>query len=171
MLAGSALATLLGNIGGAISWFNSDNEPGDGPASLSDDLDDVAIPEFSNFFTVLEGQASGALSSFLAAELGEALGLEGFGGRLFTAVASRRPVVRGGAAVACAMPLPPPGVRLQGPSPPGKCIGPPEPCGRSLASPALLVLVSEMGKQPRRRHAGRRAQRTMGDPGEMYNPG
>ncbi len=89
VLAGSALATLLGNIGGAISWFNSDNDAGDGPASLTDDLGDVQVPEFSNFFTVLKGQASGALSSFLAAELGEALGVEGFGGQLFTTVASR----------------------------------------------------------------------------------
>jgi hypothetical protein len=89
VLAGSALATVLGNIGGAISWFNSDNDAGDGPPSLTDDLSDIEVPEFSNFFTVLKGQASGALSSFLAAELGEALGVEGFGGQLFTIVASR----------------------------------------------------------------------------------
>jgi hypothetical protein len=88
VLAGSALATVLGNIGGAISWFNSDDE-GDGPASLTDDLDDVAIPELSNFLTVLKGQATGAVSSFLAAELGEALGLEGLGGQLFSTVANR----------------------------------------------------------------------------------
>jgi hypothetical protein len=89
VLAGSALATLLGNIGGAISYFNEEDADPDNPGSLSDDLDDVAIPEFSNFLTVLKGQASGAVSSFLAAELGEALGVEGFGGQLFTTVASR----------------------------------------------------------------------------------
>jgi hypothetical protein len=55
VLAGSALATLLGNIGGAISYFNSDDD-GDNPDSLSDDLDDVAIPAFSNLFTVLQGR-------------------------------------------------------------------------------------------------------------------
>jgi hypothetical protein len=79
VLAGSALATVLGNIGGTISYFNSDDDGGDDPDSLSDEVDDVAVPEFSNFFTVLKGQATGAVSSFLAAELGEALGLEGFG--------------------------------------------------------------------------------------------
>jgi hypothetical protein len=89
VLAGSALATVLGNIGGAISYFNSDDFDADDPDSLSDDLDDVEIPEFSNFFQVLKGQAVGAVSGFLAAELGEALGVEGFGGQLFTTVASR----------------------------------------------------------------------------------
>jgi hypothetical protein len=84
-----ALATVLGNIGGATSYFNEEDADPDNPGSLSDDLDDVAIPQFSNFFTVLKGQATGAVSSFLAAELGEALGLEGLGGQLFTTVASR----------------------------------------------------------------------------------
>jgi hypothetical protein len=89
VLVGSALATVLGNIGGAISYFNSDDFDADDPGSLSDEIDDVAIPEFSNFFKVLKGQALGAVSGFLAAELGEALGLDGFGGQLFDTVASR----------------------------------------------------------------------------------
>jgi hypothetical protein len=93
VLAGSALATVLGNIGGAIAWFNGDpaddgNGDGDSPASLTEEIEDLQLPEFSNFFTILKGRATGALSSFLAAELGEALGLEGFGGQLFTTVAS-----------------------------------------------------------------------------------
>jgi hypothetical protein len=89
VLAGSALATVLGNIGGAISYFNSDDFDADDAGSLSDEIDDVEIPEFSNFFKVLKGQAVGAVSGFLAAELGEALGVDGFGGQLFNTIASR----------------------------------------------------------------------------------
>jgi Ca2+-binding RTX toxin-like protein len=89
VLAGSALAAILGNIGGAIAYFNSDDFDGENPDSLTEELDDIDVPEFSNFFTILKGQATGAISSFLTAELGEALGLEGFGGQLFSTVANR----------------------------------------------------------------------------------
>jgi hypothetical protein len=72
-----------------ISYFNDDDFDPDNPDSLSDEVEDINVPEFSNFFTVLRGQATGALSSFLTAELGEALGLEGFGGQLFSTVVNR----------------------------------------------------------------------------------
>jgi hypothetical protein len=56
VLAGSALATILGNLGGVVSsYFNGEAFDGENPDGLTDSLDDVELPEFSDFFTVLRG--------------------------------------------------------------------------------------------------------------------
>jgi hypothetical protein len=121
VLAGSALATVLGNIGGAIAWFNGDpaddgDGDGDSPGTLTEEIEDLQLPVFSDFFTILKSRATGALSSFLAAELGEALGLEGFGGQLFTTVASSTigDVLNIGGRAECGVQRPLPGLGTRG---------------------------------------------------------
>lgn len=80
VLAGSALATVLGGIGGGLAGYFSggeldENDGGD----LIEALDDAFNSQQAGFFSTLMGQASGTVSSFLGAELGEALGLEASG--------------------------------------------------------------------------------------------
>jgi Ca2+-binding RTX toxin-like protein len=89
VLVGSALSTVLGNIGATITYFNDEDFDGQDPGSLIDQLDNAQGLPQSNFFANLQSAATGAVSSFLTAELGEAMGLEGLGGQLFSTIVNR----------------------------------------------------------------------------------
>jgi len=74
-----AAGTVVGAIGASFGQALSNGTLG---------LDVVSIPfdkVFTNFGLNLAGAAAGTVSSFLAAELGTALGLQGFGAQLFNA--------------------------------------------------------------------------------------
>ncbi len=94
--AGSALSALLGNVGEAVGlYFGNDGLPNSSGVPTQDlSFEDATEKAFGNFgedlFLALKSQAVGALSGFLATELGEAIGVgDGFGGQLFSSVAGQ----------------------------------------------------------------------------------
>ena len=91
--AGSALAAVLSNIGDTLhQFFGFGGNQAFYDSNFS--LDDIARINLEGFgedlFGEIKSQGIGALSGFLAEELGEAIGLDGgFEGQLFQTVASR----------------------------------------------------------------------------------
>lgn len=91
--AGTVLSTLLQNVGQSIDvLFSHGQRDVHGIADI--DLADSTKIAFDNFatefFDNLRGQAISAVAGFLAAELGEAIGIDGssFGGQLFHTVST-----------------------------------------------------------------------------------
>lgn len=90
--AGSVLGAVLQNVGQSLDFYFRETPliKGGGAPSFTEAL----RGSFSNFgkdlFGQVKSQGAGALSGFLASELGEALGVgSGFGGQLFNTVASK----------------------------------------------------------------------------------
>jgi len=93
LAAGSVLSAVLGNIGESIDvLFAVGGESPFGVAKVGV-LESVktAFDDFSSdLFNQVKAQGVGAISGFLASELGEAIGIgSGFGGQLFNTVASK----------------------------------------------------------------------------------
>jgi Ca2+-binding RTX toxin-like protein len=91
--AGSVLAAVLQNVGQSIDTFFTHGGRavmGDANVSLIDSVK-FAFNDFGKeLFSQVKAQGVGAISGFLAAELGEAIGVGGgFGGQLFNTVASK----------------------------------------------------------------------------------
>lgn len=91
--AGSVLAAVLQNVGQSIDTFFTHGGlavMGDANVSLIDSVK-FAFNDFGKeLFSQVKAQGVGAISGFLAAELGEAIGVGGgFGGQLFNTVASK----------------------------------------------------------------------------------
>ncbi|MEW6454449.1 MAG: calcium-binding protein, partial [Pseudomonadota bacterium] len=85
--AGTALSALLGNVGQTLHLYFKDAN-NDGTGRTLGDAAGEAFKDFGdNVASAFRSQVAGSISSFLAGELGESLGIDGstFGGQLFRA--------------------------------------------------------------------------------------